>query len=451
MKIKSIQPAGSPDERVESRRLIPMVLLAALLLAVASVPWVASAHADDDDGAGEFVPRQVVVKLKPGVKIGAINEKYRTKTIERLLGSKGIYLLRTPRGKNPATLAERMQNDQRIIYAEPNFKTASPEGDFRHRARPGGEPSAPSSDSGPYSDQYAIGALNLADAHNVTGGGGSVVAVIDTGVQLDHPELRDGLTEARYDFIADDRVPADGANGLDDDGDGEADELTGHGTHVAGIVKLAAPETRIMPLRALNSDGWGNIFVLAEAINYAARNSADVVNLSLSSSGQSELLEDLIGDDDDDDSDGQDMVFVAAAGNDNDSLPQYPAAEEGAIAVTSVDQEKKKSDFANYGPWVTIAAPGTDIYSLFPTGQYAMWSGTSMATPFVASQAALIRSLQPPASSRCVTTIIRTTAQSLTTSDPTYASQLGSGHADVGASTQYAANPSNPCPAGGDD
>jgi subtilisin family serine protease len=426
-----------------------MVLLAALLLAVASIAWASSAHADDDDGAGEFVPRQVVVKLKPGVKIGAINEKYRTRTIERLLGSGGIYLLRTPKGKNPASLAERMQNDRRIIYAEPNFKTASPEGDRSHSARPGGTPT-PSSDPGPYSDQYATTNLNLEAAHGVTRGAGSVVAVIDTGVQLDHPELSGGLTQARYDFIDDDGVPADDANGLDDDGDGETDELTGHGTHVAGIVRLAAPEARIMPLRALNSDGWGNVFVLAEAINYAAKNGADVVNLSLSSAHQSEVLEDLFGDDDDDGSNGQDMVLVAAAGNDNDSLLQYPAAEEGAIAVTSVDQEKKKSDFANYGPWVTIAAPGTDIYSPFPTNQYAMWSGTSMAAPFVAGQAALIRSLQPSASSGCVTNIIRTTGQSLTTSDPTYAGQLG-GHADVGASTEHAANPSNSCPTGGDD
>jgi thermitase len=446
VKVRSIQPVDSTYERAEPGRLVLMVLLAALLLAVASIAWGSSAHADDDDGAGEFVSRQVVVKLQPGVKIRAINEKYHTRTLEKLLHSRGIYLLRTPRGKNPATLAERMQNDLRIIYAEPNFKTASPEGDFRHRARPGGQPSAPSSDSGPYSDQYAVTNLNLEAAHGITSGEGSVVAVIDTGVQLDHPELSNNLTDARYDFIGDDQVPTDAANGTDDDGDGEADEMAGHGTHVAGIVKLASPEARIMPLRTLNSDGWGNSFVLAEAINYAAENGADVVNLSLSSSHQSDLLEDLIeGDDDDAGSNGQDMVFVAAAGNDNDSLPQYPAAEEGTIAVTSVDQDKKKSDFANYGSWVTISAPGSGIYSTFPTNKYSSWDGTSMATPFVAGQAALIQSLQPSASSECVTEIIRVTAQPLVVSDPTYASQLGSGHADVGASTVY--SQSNGCSA----
>jgi thermitase len=443
----------STYERAEPRHLVLMVLLAALLLAVATIAWGSSAHADDDDGAGEFVSRQVVVKLQPGVKIRAINKKYHTSTVEMLLGSRLIYLLRTPRGTNPATLADRMQNDRKLmIYAEPNFKTASPEGDFRHRARPGGEPSVPSSDSGPYIDQYAVTNLNLEAAHGITSGEGSVVAVIDTGVQLRHPELSNGLTDARYDFVDDDRVPADRANRTDDDRDGEVDELTGHGTHVAGIVKLTSPEARIMPLRTLNSDGWGNIFILAEAINYAARNGADVVNLSLSSPRQSDLLEDLIdGDDDGASPDGHDMVFVAAAGNDNDSLLQYPAAEDGVIAVTSVDQEKKKSEFANYGSWVTIAAPGSGIYSTFPTDQYASWDGTSMATPFVAGQAALLRSLQPSASSDCVTNVIQTTAQSLAASDPTYGSQLGSGLADVGASTVYAADRSNSCSTGDND
>jgi thermitase len=292
--------------------------------------------------------------------------------------------------------------------------------------------------------------MNLAEAHNDTRGGGSVVAVIDTGVQLDHPELSGSFTQARYDFIGDDRRPADSPNGKDDDGDGEADEVVGHGTHVAGIVTLAAPEVSIMPLRALNSDGRGNVFVLAEAIQFASRNGADVVNLSLGSSRESDLLEDLIGDDDDDDSSGRDMVFVAAAGNENTSASRYPAAEDGALAVTSVDQERKKSSFANYGGWVDVAAPGSGIYGPFPINQYALWDGTSMATPFVAGQAALVRSLKPSAGPACVTGIIRTTAQSLDASNPDYFGMLGSGHADAGASTQYARSDGG-CPAAGDD
>ena len=274
----------------------------------------------------------------------------------------------------------------------------SPEGSKRHRARPGGDPTPTPPDSTSYRTQYAIDNLNLPEAHGVNRGAGAVVAVIDTGVQSNHPELV-GKTIAGYDFIDQDRTPNDVGNRRDDDGDGEKDELVGHGTHVAGIVALAAPEARIMPVRALDTEGRGTTFGIAKAIRYAVRNGADVVNLSLGSSQETDLLADLLGDDDDDEEEGR-VVFVAAAGNDNNSVRQFPAAEENAIAVTSVDQQKKKSDFANFGGveerWVKVAAPGTDIHAPFPTGRYATWSGTSMATPFVAGQAALSTACTAP-------------------------------------------------------
>ena len=444
MRIGTTQIADPANTRTAPWRVFWAVLVAGAVATLLTFSLAGPASADD---GGEYVSRQVVVKVTPETNIGAINRKYGTRTISRLPGE-DIYLLRTPRGTNPAKLAGRVANDSRVVYAEPNFKAGSPEGSARHKARPGGTPT-PSIESGPYRDQYAVGALRLDDAHAINEGSGSVVAVIDTGVQADHPELS-GSMIAGYDFVDGDATPTDVGNRKDDDRDGETDEMVGHGTHVAGIVALTAPEAQIMPLRALDSEGRGTSFGIARAIDFAVANGADVVNLSLGTSWKTQLLEDLIGDDDDDD--GSNVVVVAAAGNDGNDVRQYPAAEEGAIAVTSVDAEEKKSDFANYGSgWVTIAAPGAEIHSPFPVGQYAAWSGTSMATPFVAGQAALIRSLQPSASSGCVTAIIRDTARALTTSDPAYGSQLGSGHADVGASTTYAAVPANLCPAGGDD
>ena len=251
----------------------------------------------------------------------------------------------------------------------------------------------------------------------------------------------DGEESVRQAFaIAERETPYDFGNDRDDDGDGVKDEMVGHGTHVAGIVALAAPGARIMPVRALDSEGRGTTFGIAKAIRYSVSRGADVVNLSLGSSAESDLLEDLIGDGDDDSSSR--TFFVAAAGNDGNTTIRYPAGEDGAIAVSSVDQAKKKSDFANFGSWISIAAPGSGIHSSFPTSRYATWSGTSMATPFVAGQAALIKSLKPTAPAECVTGIIRTTAEPLAASDPTYGTRLG-GHADLGASTAYAR--SNPC------
>lgn len=406
---------------------------AALLCVFLAGP--ALADDDDDDDGGEFVPRQIVVALKPGTgSISYINTKYRTRTIERLPGSEPIYLLRTPQGENPLTLSNKIERNEpnRVLYAEPNFQAGSPEGSGRHRAYPGGKPT-PSTDPAPYKSQYAIDRLNLPEAHGMNRGAGVVVAVIDTGVQANHRELSARMMSG-YDFVDRDRNPADVGNNLDEDRDGVRDEMVGHGTHVAGTVALAAPGARILPVRALDSEGRGTTFGIAKAIKYSLARGADVVNLSLGSSRESDLLEDLIDDDDDD---GGNAVFVAAAGNDNNAVPQYPAAEDDAIAVTAVTGAEKKSPFANYGAWVTVAAPGSGIYAPFPTSRYATWSGTSMATPFVAGQAALIRSVRPSADAECVTDIVRGTGRSLNAANPTYVNRLGL-HADVEASTRYA-------------
>ena len=426
------------DARSDTRKRTLTTLIAAIFAALLCVTLAGPAGAADDDDGGEFVSRQVVVKLASTAVISEINKKYGTTTIETLLGSSRIYLLRTPQNANPETLAERMESDtnrlRRVIYAEPNFRTELPEASRQHRARPGGEPTL-SSDPAQYRSQYAVDNLNLTEAHGVNRGAGSVVAVIDTGVQAGHPMLS-GRLMAGYDFVGRDDNPADSGEG----------KLAGHGTHVAGIVALGAPDAKIMPIRALDPDGHGTTFQIAKAIRYAIRKDADVVNLSLGTSRETELLEDLIGDDDDDDggSNGRDVIFVAAAGNDSDSKEQFPAAEEDAIAVTSVGQGKTRSGFANYGDWISISAPGSGIHSPFPENRYAMWDGTSMATPFVAAQAALIRGERPAASSECVIGIIQQTAQPL-------ADNLGAGHADAGASTRYAANPANPCAGAGDD
>lgn len=395
------------------------LLMAGMIWAM--MAWSAPLHADDDD----YVDGQVVVKVNVagGATIEGVNATYGTTILDIFLESAGIYLLQLAPGHDVEDIVEIMQNDPRLIYAEPNFFSEMPEGDPSETWAWGGY------DPNPYLGQYAIAMLNLAAAHEVTLGSGAVVAVLDTGVQADHPLLAAHLTAARYDYIDDDPFPDDEFNGLDDDGDSLVDEGAGHGTHVAGIVNLVAPAAQIMPLRVLDSDGRGNDYVLAEAVQFAVQNGADVINLSLGMAEQSELMEEVIAS-----ATAVGVLVTAAAGNLDSSSEQYPASNPQVMAVTAVGPTAAKSYFANYGEWVDIAVPGESITSTFPVDGYAQWSGTSMATPFIAGQAALIRSVNPALPPADITALIQVTAQPIDEENPNYVGLLGAGLADVGAS-----------------
>lgn len=396
-----------------------------------------SAKSDDDDDDPET--SEIIVKLDPAASanINAIHEEYGTTTIEVLLNSANIYRLRVPENSVADDLAETIADDPRVLYAEPNFASEAPEGNPRHISTWGGPV-----DSGA-SDQYAVEMLGLLEAHALRRGQGVTVAILDTGFQMDHPELAASWTSPRYDFIDDDTDPTDVADGSDSDGDGFFDEAFGHGTHIAGIVRLVAPDAQIMPLRVLNSDGHGNIFVISEAVQYAIANGADVINLSLGSLDESDLVEDVL----EDAVALQNVVVVAAAGNLSSSVEQFPASEDDVLAVTSIDAESQKSTFASFGEWIDVAAPGEAILSTFPVSDYAHWSGTSMAVPFVSGQAALIRSAVPSLSASEVAAYIRSSAQPIDAQNPGFQEQLGHGQINIGGSMQAICSGEGTCQA----
>jgi thermitase len=399
----------------------------------------AASRAQADCGLGSFVPRQVIVKLNPilGATVGQINATYGSTTLEPFPGSTDVYLLGLPTGSGVTATVEQMVNDPRLLYAEPNFFAQSPEGGARHRAW--GD-----SDVAPTSQEYAAQALGLVSAHAISQGKSTRVAVLDTGAQLDHPALKANFKDAwRYDFVEGDENPSDLPVGRDADCDGDKDEMVGHGTHVAGIVDITAPAAKIMPLRVLDTEGYGDVFTIAKAVHFAAHNRADVLNLSLGSPSRSKLLQEVIKD-----TTANGVLVAAAAGNANSSLAHYPAAgngvaasADGLVAVTSVNMYEQKSYFANYGTWVDIAAPGEGIRSAFPVSKYAYWSGTSMATPFVSGQAALIHAVNGSLDPAGVEERIRCSARSLLATDPIYAAMLGAGRADVGVSLSLGACP----------
>ncbi len=401
-------------------RLLLLAPLLALLLGLAGAQPVLAGDPAPPHVAGQIVAQ---LDLAVGATIQEINAGYGTTVLDQL--TEEIYLLQAPAGADEKELADAMDRDLRLAFAELNYIGQTPEHSGQDSWAWGGP------DSAPFTGQYALDALGLPPAHQLSQGAGTVVAVLDTGVDLDHPALAPHLTGTGTDLVDGDAWPDDQRNGLDDDGDGLFDEAAGHGTHVAGIVHLAAPQAQIMLVRVLDSDGQGNIYRLARGILHAADQGADVINLSLGLTEKSSLLKEVIRS-----ATRQGVVVVAAAGNDNRQDETYPAATKCALSVTAVDEAGVKAPWANFGDWIAYAAPGEAIYSTFLDGNYAWWSGTSMATPFLAGQAALLLSLDPSLNVRQVALLIRDTAQPVDSHNPGLEGMLGAGQPNVHASLQ---------------
>nr|WP_246351674.1 S8 family serine peptidase [Deinobacterium chartae] len=261
-------------------------------------------------------------------------------------------------------------------------------------------------------------------------GEGITVAVIDTGVDLTHPAFEGAIDTAQaVDLIDGDNVPQEV-------GSYRTDAAYGHGTGVAGVILQIAPRAKILPIRALNPDGSGDATVVTEAIVYAVDHGADIINLSL---GSAEALESVRGALSYAASHG--VIVVAAAGNTNSGQVHYPARDlaagslDGAgISVASVNTDGVKSDFSNYGD-VEILAPGERIYSPFPEGYAAYFSGTSFSTPVIAGALALAKAQNPQATPEQLENALGASARAvdLNSENSPYAGQLGHGMLDLEA------------------
>ncbi len=324
-------------------------------------------------------PLEILVQPAPGVSIETIRDRYAT-PILGAIPSIGIYKL----AGNAASL-EAMRNDPGVALVALN-NLAQP---LEMQRRDFG--SGSSYDFGPsssyvtdtlYYEQWPLIRLRVAQAQRSVSGAGVTVAIIDTGIDLDHPALADRLT-AGYDFVEKDAVPDDSADGLDNDGDGFVDEGAGHGTHVAGIVALVAPAASLMPVRVLNSEGIGPYFDIVAGIVYAVEHGAQVINLSLSGPEDASFLQAAV-----DYAWTKGVLVVAAAGAYDVA---YPARYEHVVSVGATDPQDQVAEFSDFrAGQVTVFAPGVSIYSTYYDGGYVWWTGTSMAAPFVAGEAALL-------------------------------------------------------------
>ncbi|MEV7276995.1 S8 family serine peptidase [Streptomyces sp. NPDC093111] len=290
-------------------------------------------------------------------------------------------------------------------------------------------------------DQWALDALKMPDAWSTDRGDDTVIAVVDTGVDLDHPDLKGRLVDG-YDFVDNDTEPKD---------------LNGHGTHVAGIaaahtdngvgVSGGAPGAKIMPVRVLGADGSGSDENITKGIVWAAQHGADVINLSLGESGlMARLLKGGVLNQAISVADAKGAVVVAAAGNDSTVLQPY-ALDTPVLVVNAADEDGAPASFTNFGAQNAVSAPGVDILSTLPTyptkeslknpSGYGELSGTSMASPYVSAVAALLhrQGLDPAA--------VRRTIQQ-TAGNPRNLVKLGLGNVDAAAAVKAAHDAKNP-------
>jgi subtilisin family serine protease len=385
------------------------LLLSALIAAAGPV---AANDATDPQVAGE-----VLVRLRSTADLQPLLVKY-SLSLRGQFGSRPIYRLSVIGAADTQAVIAALELEPTVFDAEANAIHSSPEA-RRNNAWTIGTPTA-------YVAQWAPQAMRLPQAHELSQGAGVRVAVLDTGVDAKHPALA-GKLVAGYDFV---------------DGDTDPSEVFapgslsyGHGTHVTGLVALAAPAARIMPLRVLDAQGMGNAWVLAEAMlhavdpdrNPASNDGVQVINMSLGSISRTHLFDavtqlvacampapadpantftdpsynldrqrcDAFGG----------AAVIAAAGNDaSKDIRQYPAAEGayGLLPVTASTAQRGLASFANFGSWVDVAAPGEGITSTMAGGGYATWSGTSMAAPLAAGAAALLKAREPGLAARDV-------------------------------------------------
>jgi subtilisin family serine protease len=417
----------------------------------------------------EFVPGEILVTFKKEVAVGELKDLIRKNKTDNqyyklaLKNVKSIEKSNIPKVKklilnypDPETTkitVEKLKEDPDVISASLNYIYKT------HKI-----PNDPF-----YTQQWHLNQNNDFDINapeawdSYTGLPTVITAIIDSGIYLNHPDIKEKL----YVNEGEDGIDSNGfnkrSNGVDDDKNGYIDdwqgwdtttcdyfdtmtgnclavkqrdndpndEVSGHGTHVAGIVAAATNNslgvsgvnwgTKILPIKVLNPQGWGTCEDINAGLYYAAYMNAKVVNLSLGGDslceGMESALSYLIG---------RGGVVIAAAGNSNSTRENYPAALETVIAVGAIDNTGKKASFSSYGSWVDIVAPGLNILSTMIPGHslssscgdqdgdgYGICSGTSMAAPVVSGVAGLIVSKNPGLNAIDVKNILANSAKDL--------------------------------------
>ncbi|MEH2509626.1 subtilisin family serine protease [Nitrobacteraceae bacterium AZCC 1564] len=262
--------------------------------------------------------------------------------------------------------------------------------------------------------QYALAKMRLPEAHALSVGADVTVAVIDSGVDVTHPELA-GVIAGTFDALNSEEGPHP------------------HGTGIAGVIAAhgrlmgTAPSAHLLAIRAFGAKKSGpesTSFILLKSLNYAVANGAQVVNMSFAGPHDPVMQRALAA------AAAKGVVLVAAAGNAGPkSPPLYPAADPNVIAVSATDQSDRLFVQSNRGSYVAIAAPGVDILSPAPDGKYQMASGTSLSSAFISGLVALLIARNPDLSATDIRATLASTARDLGPKGRD--DQFGAGQADA--------------------
>ncbi len=316
-----------------------------------------------------------------------------------LLGSTLALFRLTSRRTLEATSRE-LAADRSVRSVQPNFRYALQDQDAQLSE---GDPA-----------QYALAKLRLPQAHTLAHGANVTVAVIDSGVDLRHPEFS-GTAIISFDALSSKEGPH------------------AHGTGVAGAIVShsrlmgSAPAARILAIRAFGAAAKGaesTSYILLKALNYAAAQGAQIVNMSFAGPKDALIARALsaLG--------ARGVVLVAAAGNAGPkSPPLYPGADANVIAVSATDAQDRLFAASNRGNYIAVSAPGADIFLPAPDGQYQITSGTSFSAAYISGVAALILERNPALKAAEVKLILTKTARDLGPPGPD--DQFGAGEADA--------------------
>ncbi|MGQ7276365.1 S8 family peptidase [Brevibacillus thermoruber] len=328
-----------------------------------------------------YVEHEVVVRFSPRPDQAAI-QKLLASVDGRIKRDYGQAMIIKSHSLTTRQLMKKLAEHPDSVYAEPNYLLLP-------NRRP----------NDPYYREYQwnLPLIGMEQSWDISRGSSDVVvAVVDTGIDLRHPEFAGKLVDG-YNVLEDNNVPQDD---------------NGHGTHVAGVIAAKTNNAdgiagmswngKLMPIKAIGADGAGSAFDIAQGIYWATDHGADVINLSVGNYTSSAALKEACRYAFD-----HNVVLVAASGNDATNQPSYPAAYEEVMSVAAVDHNRQRADFSNFGDYVDVAAPGVDIPSTYIHSDYAALSGTSMACPHVAALASLIRSVSPHLKNTEVMQIIR--------------------------------------------